>query len=198
MFNEDTGSKQNYFNKQVVISKLLDSLKISSSAYSLRMEAFKQEKTLNVYLKGNDTDWRLARTYPFCSFSGDLGPKIREGDGQIPEGIYQVEVFNPKSKFYLSLGLNYPTDRDLLLADPQDPGSDIYIHGGCKTVGCIPITDEKMAELYLLAKGASSDIEVVILPFKQTIPNSAKYYTSHPQWKFFWEKLFQDVRSLRK
>jgi len=194
---EDTSTRENFFNKKNEIEYLLSSLGMANSEYKLRMEAFKQEQVLNVYLKDENTDWTLARTYPFCEFSGELGPKIREGDRQIPEGIYKVTVFNPKSKFYLSLGLDYPNKRDLLLADPNDPGSDIYIHGGCQTEGCIPITDEKIAELYLLAKSASSGVEVAILPFEQTMPNLEKYYQSHPQWKFFWEKLFTDVRGLR-
>ncbi len=196
MSNEETRLRDNFFNKQAEIAHLLDSLDVSISSYKLRMEAFKQEQILNVYLKDKNTDWILARTYPFCKFSGDLGPKLREGDGQIPEGIYKVAVFNPKSKFYLSLGLDYPNKRDLLLADPDEPGSDIYIHGGCLTVGCIPITDEKMAELYLLAKGANSDIEVLILPFQKTSYNLEKYYKIYPQWKDFWEELFSDVQKL--
>ena len=197
MSNEETSLRRNFYNKQIEIVSLLDSLSIDRSRYELRLEAFKLEQILNVYLKDGNSDWILSRSYPFCKFSGRLGPKLREGDRQIPEGIYKVAVFNPNSKFYLSLGLDYPNDRDLRLADPKDPGSDIYIHGGCATVGCIPITDEKIAELFLLAKGASTEIEVLILPFQKTESNLKKYYQAYPQWKAFWEALFEDVERLR-
>ncbi len=188
---------KNFYGKQVIIDELLDSLDLPRSGYSLRMEAFKAEQLLHIYLKGDSSDWKRVRTYPFCKFSGQLGPKLKEGDRQIPEGIYKVAVFNPKSKFYLSLGLDYPNERDMLIADPNSPGSDIYIHGGCQTVGCIPITDEKMAELFLLAKSAAAHIEVVILPFDPSEQNKLKFFDDFPQWKSFWRELFSDVEKLR-
>lgn len=193
----ETIEVKEFYGKKPVISKLLKDLGLPSSGYTMRMEAHKAERMLHVYLKLKEGEWRLIRSYAFCNFSGELGPKRREGDLQIPEGIYKVAVFNPQSKFYLSMGLDYPNERDMLLADPKTPGSDIYIHGGCETVGCIPITDENMAELYLLAKSAAPDIEVVILPFEPSVQNKIKYYAEFPQWREFWAKLFEDVQGVR-
>ena len=106
--------------------------------------------------KGKE-EFTLLHTYAFCSTSGTLGPKRKEGDLQIPEGIYHINHFNPVSNFYLSLGVNYPNASDNILSDKQHPGGSIYIHGNCVTIGCIPITDEKIKELYVLAVEAKNN-----------------------------------------
>lgn len=130
------------------------------------------------------------RTYDFCESSGKLGPKRRAGDFQIPEGFYYINRFNPRSKFHLSLGLNYPNDSDLILSDKENPGSDIFIHGGCQTVGCIPIGDEKIRELYLLAhfakESGQTQIPVHIFPFKITEESLTAY--ENPNY-IFWKNL---------
>ena len=108
--------------------------------------------------------------YAVCRTSGNLGPKRREGDFQIPEGFYYIDRFNPRSNFYLSLGINYPNRSDQILGKRDEPGSDIFIHGGCVTVGCIPITDEYIKEVYWVAVQAKSNghakIPVHIFPTK--------------------------------
>ena len=184
------------FDKQSVVDSLLERHQTSPGQYQIKIQAFKAERILEVFLSTNNLDWTKVRAYPFCNFSGDLGPKYKEGDRQIPEGIYKIKVFNPKSKFYLSMGLDYPNARDLIIADPDQPGSDIYIHGGCRTVGCIPITDEKIEELYLLAKTARKDIEVLILPYIPNDENHLKYAEEFPQHQAFWNTLFADATIL--
>ncbi len=123
--------------------------------FQLYLRAFKHERTLEVWAA--PTDGATAGTYvrltdyAFCASSGGLGPKRAKGDGQIPEGFYTIDRFNPSSTFHLSLGLDYPNAVDRSRAGRTDPGGDIFIHGDCVTIGCIPITDAGIRALYLLA-----------------------------------------------
>lgn len=193
MTPNEKAERESFYGKRAIIDSLLLAENLDLNNYEIKMQAFKSERVLEVFLRAPMGEWRLLREFPFCNFSGKLGPKLKEGDLQIPEGIYRVAVFNPQSKFYLSLGLDYPNARDMLLADPSQPGSDIYIHGGCETVGCIPITNEKIAELYLLAKDAKEDIVVSIFPFKPGRENLQKYVAEFPQWETFWKALFAEA-----
>lgn len=123
--------------------------------------------------------FRLFKTYKICALAGTLGPKRMEGDYQVPEGFYYINEFNPRSTYYLSLGLNYPNASDKILSDSLMPGSDIYIHGSCVTVGCIPMTDKQIDEIYILAahaKDLGQDfIPVHIFPVKYDVPKSVDY-----------------------
>jgi murein L,D-transpeptidase YafK len=94
---------------------------------------------------------RLVRTYPICASSGTLGEKTRAGDGQVPEGFYEISGLNPASNFLLSLRVSYPNQRDRRL---RHTGGDIFIHGSCVTIGCIPIEDGPIQELYVIAADA--------------------------------------------
>src|SRR5690606_40100008 len=128
-----------------------------------------KEKIIEVWVKGhNTTTYQLLCRYDCCTTSGTLGPKRREGDLQIPEGVYHINHFNPQSNFHLSLGINYPNASDKILSDPSKPGGAIYIHGNCVTIGCIPITDDKIKELYIMAVEAKNSgqqkIPVYIFP----------------------------------
>ncbi len=139
----------------------------------------------------------LFKTYPVCALAGSLGPKRVQGDYQVPEGFYYINEFNPYSSYYLSLGLNYPNASDRILSDSLKPGGDIYIHGSCVTVGCIPITDQQIDELYILAayaRDAGQDfIPVHIFPCRFDVPKSRDYLNElckdDPSLKSFSEKL---------
>ncbi|WP_293783297.1 L,D-transpeptidase family protein [uncultured Pedobacter sp.] len=163
--------------------------------FSMIINAYKSEGKLEVWLKANtDNSYQLFRTYDFCAHSGTLGPKVMEGDGQTPEGFYYIDVFNPMSKFYLSMGINYPNMvDDARTGKDRKPGSDIYIHGDCVTVGCIPITDEKIKEVYILgveARNAGQErIPVNIYPFRMTDGNLKKYTKKFPDQASFWKSL---------
>jgi murein L,D-transpeptidase YafK len=122
---------------------------------SLFIRAFKLEEELEVWVRG-EKEYQLLVTYPFCTSSGTLGPKRKEGDLQIPEGVYHINHFNPYSTFHLSLGINYPNASDRILSDKEHPGGAIYIHGNCVSIGCIPITDDKIKELYVMAVEAKN------------------------------------------
>lgn len=133
--------------------------------------AFKAEGQLEVWARDFVLDsFRLFKTYAICAMSGTLGPKRISGDFQVPEGFYSINEFNPQSTYHLSLGLNYPNASDKILSDKQQPGNDIYIHGACVTIGCLPLQNDPVEEVYVLAtlaKGAGQDfIPVHIFPVK--------------------------------
>lgn len=160
-----------YAEKEIYIKKLLTSKGIHSFDYDLFLRAFKAEEILEVWAKRkSSSNFQLLTSYSFCKNSGELGPKRKEGDLQIPEGFYRINHFNPKSNFLLSLKVNYPNNSDKILSHPTTPGSDIYVHGGCQTTGCIPITNEKIQELYILAveaHEAGKPIPIHIFPTKR-------------------------------
>ena len=163
--------------------------------FSMVINAFKAEGKLEIWLKNNsDKRYKLFRTYDFCAHSGTLGPKVIEGDGQTPEGFYYINVFNPMSSFHLSLGVNYPNSVDLArTGKDRKSGNDIYIHGKCVTIGCIPLTDEKIKEVYVLGVEARNSgqekIPVNIYPFKMTDANLKKYAVQFPVQVAFWKTL---------
>ena len=151
------------------------------------LRALKKEEKLEVYIKKKDGKYHLFKTYDFCTSSGILGPKRRQGDLQIPEGVYQIDRFNPWSNFHLSLGVNYPNKADRINSKYENKGGDIFI-------GCIPITDEYIKELYILcveSKNKGHEIPVHIFPFKMnfdlnSIPTYVGYYEGS---KTLWENL---------
>ncbi len=129
--------------------------------------AFKEERILQVYAK-NYNGIKMIKEYPFTSYSGELGPKLKEGDRQIPEGIYEVEYLNPNSSYYLSIKVSYPNKFDKSkteLTNVSDMGGDIFIHGKSVTIGCIPIGDETIEEVFLLTqKAINNNVKVIISP----------------------------------
>jgi len=131
------------------------------------LAAFKEEQLLQVYAK-NSTGVTLIKNYPFTANSGNLGPKLKEGDRQIPEGIYEVEYLNPNSSYYLSIKVNYPNEFDqskTTFNKIADMGGDIFIHGKAATIGCIPIGDIAIEEVFLLtSKATKSKVKVIISP----------------------------------
>lgn len=150
--------KAAYDEKEETVNSYFKTKGFQKEGFNLFIRAFKKEKILEVWIKEKGkTKYSLLTTYNFCTISGTLGPKRREGDLQIPEGVYHINHFNPQSNFHLSLGLNYPNASDKILSDKQKPGGEIYIHGNCVTVGCIPITDERIKELYILAVEARNN-----------------------------------------
>ncbi len=143
---------------------------IKTDNFEMYIRVFKYEKTLEVWLKSNKKkEFQLFKTYGICSSSGDLGPKRKQGDGQVPEGFYSVSVFNPFSNYHLSLGVSYPNASDKIIGK-NNLGGDIMIHGNCVTIGCIPLTDTYIEEVYVLAVEAKnsgeSTIPVDIFPVK--------------------------------
>jgi murein L,D-transpeptidase YafK len=144
------------------------------------IRSFKYDSELELWIKNKKEDkYQLFKTYKICALAGSLGPKRMAGDYQVPEGFYYINEFNPRSLYHLSLGLNYPNESDRMLSDLTQPGGDIYIHGSCVTTGCIPITDDHIEELYILAahaKDLGEDfIPVHIFPVNFNNPRSVAY-----------------------
>jgi murein L,D-transpeptidase YafK len=120
----------------------------------LYLRIFKQERELELWAGPGAAALTLIKTYRICAVSGTLGPKREEGDGQIPEGFYEVSRFNPQSNFHLALGIDYPNASDRVLGHAGHLGGDIMIHGNCVTIGCVPLEDGPIEEVYLAALDA--------------------------------------------
>lgn len=185
--------RQAYVEAERSVQVLLLKAGIRSFDIDLYVRAFKTERELEVWAKAKGAEkYQWLKTYDFCHTSGTLGPKRIEGDGQIPEGFYHINHYNPSSQFLLSLKINYPNASDRLLSDPNRPGDDIYLHGGCATIGCIPITNAGIQELYLLtveAKKAGENIPVHIFPARFSTPKWQQLQTQFPRWISFWQSL---------
>lgn len=131
----------------------------------LRILVFKNERSVEVHAPG----WKAPRIYPMTAFSGTLGPKLREGDGQIPEGIYGIGYLNPNSSYYLSLKVTYPnaSDRARAKADGRtNLGGNIMIHGKAVTIGCVPVGDDAIEDIFYLANAVGiNNVSVIIAPY---------------------------------
>jgi|CXWL01.1.fsa_nt_gi murein L,D-transpeptidase YafK len=185
-------------NKADTLQKQFEAGKLQWPAKYIYIRSFKYDSQLEVWVKNEIKDqFRLFKTYKVCALAGTLGPKRMEGDYQVPEGFYFINEFNPRSNYYLSLGINYPNISDKMLSDSLRPGSAIFIHGSCVTVGCIPIRDEQIDELYILAAYAKDQgqdfIPVHIFPIRFNVEKSVKYLENltknDPDLKKFADRL---------
>jgi murein L,D-transpeptidase YafK len=172
----------------------------------------KREAALELWARNSGRRFRLVATYPILASSGTPGPKRREGDKQVPEGFYEIDRFNPQSSFYLSLGLNYPNASDLVLSDREKPGSDIFIHGSDVSIGCAPLGDDAIEEVYLAALDArehgQKEIQVHVFPDRMSGPEWERFATDEiarrPELAAFWAQLrpgfeyFEQHRTLPK
>ena len=134
----------------------------------LILVGLKLEKRLLVYAADNTHPPTLIRDLPILAASGTIGPKLREGDRQVPEGLYRIDWLNPNSRHVLSMHITYPNDFDLQHArdDGRDqPGTDIMIHGGNSSIGCLAIGDEPSIDLFILAADTGvENIRVILSP----------------------------------
>ena len=187
--------KQAYDEKLIEIKTTLSTFQYEVTDFELMIKAYKYEEIMTVYVRKKSTnEWFLYERFPFCNTSGTLGPKIREWDGQIPEGYYFVNDFNPYSSFLLSLGVSYPNAADKLKRPDPKKGDGIYIHGGCATIGCIPIQDDPIMELYILAVLAKNNgqgqIPVHIFPFEYSEVKMDIASRQFPEHVDFWKNIF--------
>lgn len=149
---------------------------------------FKQEAELEIWKQDRSGRFALLKTYPICRWSGDLGPKVREGDRQAPEGFYSISPaqMNPQSAYYLSFNTGYPNAFDKALGRT---GSQLMVHGDCSSRGCYAMTDEQIAEIYSLGResffGGQKQFQLQAYPFKMTPVNLAKHRNNPnmPFWK---------------
>ena len=163
--------KAAFIQKEPLLKQLFVGKKLAYPPKAIFIRIFKREQRLEVWAR-TDTGQTYVhvKDYPICASSGEPGPKRRMGDCQVPEGFYRINHFNPFSNFHLSLGLDYPNASDRYFSRGHNPGGSIYLHGNCVTIGCVPIGDEGIKELYPLAVEArdhgQEKIPVHIFPAK--------------------------------
>ncbi|HSJ13235.1 MAG TPA: L,D-transpeptidase family protein [Longimicrobiales bacterium] len=179
------------------IKQLFREAGIRYPAAQIYMRIFKRERILELWVKPMDGDtFALLKTYDICALAGELGPKRRQGDNQVPEGFYYVDWFNPQSDFLLSLHVDYPNLSDRALGDTGNLGGDIFIHGGCNSEGCLAVTDENIKELYWIAveaRGAGQGrIPVHIFPARLNdldMPRLASAFATRPAHVALWRSM---------
>lgn len=156
------------------------------------IRVFKEEKILETWVMNTESkEFVPFKQYPICKLSGNLGPKLAEGDKQSPEGFYEIRAnqMNPWSRHHLSFNIGFPNEYDRA---HKRTGSNIMVHGGCTSVGCYAITDEAMEEVYLLTEAAIANhakVPIHVFPFRMTEENMTKY--SGSGWAFYWQNLKQ-------
>ncbi len=164
------------------------------------IRAFKTEMKLELWVQDSYSDkYKLFKSYNVCQKSGLLGPKQREGDKQTPEGFYDVTParLNPNSQYFLSFNIGFPNRYDKSLGRT---GSNLMIHGNCISIGCLAMTDNNIAEIYLIVeqnfKYGHSSIPIHIYPFRMTENNMALREEYH--WYPFWKNLKQGYDHFEK
>lgn len=184
-------------DKQSILEKKLNENQLTIHDFNILIIAYKDDNRLDIYAKKKqETTYKKILSYKICTRSGHLGPKRKQGDKQVPEGFYHIDRFNPASSFYLSLGINYPNLADKRKSKADNLGGDIFIHGSCVTIGCLPMTDNYIKEIYLLAVYAKNNgqdkIPVYIFPFQMTDQNFTIYktkYKNNAELIDFWRNL---------
>ena len=163
---------------------------------AILVRIFKEEAELEVWKQDDSGRFALLRTYPICRWSGDLGPKIKEGDRQAPEGFYTITpgLMNPNSNYYLAINTGFPNAYDR--ANGRS-GGFLMIHGDCSSRGCYAMTDEQIAEIYSLAResffGGQKSFQIQAYPYRMTPANMAKHRNS-PHMAF-WKMIKQGYDS---
>ncbi|MET3901138.1 murein L,D-transpeptidase YafK [Devosia sp. UYZn731] len=160
----------------------------STPGEGMVVRLFKEESVVEVWKRSTAGQYRLLKTYQICAFSGGLGPKVKEGDRQSPEGFYNITpgLMNPKSNYYLAFNTGFPNKFDRSWGRT---GSDLMMHGDCSSRGCYAMTDEGIAEIYTLAresfKGGNPSFQLQLFPFRMTAANLAAHASdpNMPFWK---------------
>ena len=168
-----TRIREAYSSKEKLVTKTLADHSISRDSLRINLLAYKTEKKIELWAKNkSDSVFSLIKEFPICDISGDIGPKRRYRDLQVPEGFYHISKLNPYSKYYLSMEINYPNASDSIRGVRGHLGNQIYIHGSCISSGCLAITDEKIKELFVYCVEAfnsgQEQIGFTIFPAKLT------------------------------
>lgn len=154
------------------------------------MRLFKREKILELWIGIDSNRFELFRSYPICTWSGELGPKLRQGDNQAPEGFYRVGSgqLNPNSRFHLSFNLGYPNAYDRAHGRT---GDFLMVHGSCVSIGCYAMGDDAIEEIYSLAAAALREgqaaFDVHVFPFR--LDDASLDAQRDSPWHAFWSEL---------
>ncbi len=167
---------------------------ISYPPKKLALIAFKDTKQLEVWAANNDEHYSLITTYQIQAASGKLGPKLKEGDRQVPEGIYKITGFNPNSSYHLSMKLNYPNSFDLhyaRLEGRDKPGTNIFIHGRAASIGCLAMGDSTIEELFSLVYATGKSNTTVLISPTDPSKNNFILPTESPSWT---SELYKEIK----
>lgn len=183
----------------VVEARILPEFERIGVAYPPRrmiLIGLKAERMLQVWVAGSGGEWRHLKDYPIFGMSGVLGPKLKEGDRQVPEGLYRVESLNPNSLFHLALRVNYPNavDRRNGKRDGRsDLGSDIMIHGKNCSIGCLAMGDEAAEDLFVLAARTGIDnVSIILSPVDFRVRGLPERMPAVPAWM---EPVYEEIRT---
>ena len=186
--------KEAYKKHWGVLKTSLDKMDVNANDFELFIRAFKEEKTMEVWVKNtSDKSYKLYKSFAVCASSGIPGPKRRQGDLQVPEGFYTIPSLHPYSSYHLAMKVSYPNASDKLKKTAYDAGGDIMIHGKCCTVGCIPLQDEPAEELFILClevMNRHKTVQCHIFPCRM-ISTTLKHLESDATKEFigFWNNI---------
>jgi murein L,D-transpeptidase YafK len=169
--------------------------KVAYPPRDIALLAFKKEQRLELWAKNQNQKWRYIHTYRITANSGRLGPKLKERDMQIPEGIYRLTSLNPFSLWHLSMMINYPNDFDRLQASKDGRkklGGNIFIHGKAKSIGCLAIGDAAIDQLFFLTHLVGlSHVKLIIAPNDLRKEKPATSFFAQPRWL---GELYQNIQ----
>jgi murein L,D-transpeptidase YafK len=179
------------------IKKLFAEAGLDYPPAQILLRAFKKDDILELWVRPlKKKKFIHLKDYAICSKSGVLGPKLQRGDLQVPEGFYKISWFNAHSDFLLSMKVSYPNPADRVRSKKRDPGGSIFIHGACVTIGCIPLTDRWIEELYLICLDPhwryGNKTLVHIFPTKMNAAGMEwlkKEFAEKPELLAFWEEI---------
>lgn len=186
---EDTRSGRSLAPIPPATMALMDQKGMSKSD-PIIIRSYKKEAEMEIWKRTSDGRYALLKTYPICRWSGQLGPKVREGDRQAPEGFYTItpSLMNPNSSYYLSFDTGFPNAYD---RSKGRTGSYLMVHGSCSSRGCFAMTDQAIAEVYAVAReafsGGQRSFQFQSYPFRMTPKNLAQH-RSDPNISF-WKNL---------
>ncbi|PVB61453.1 murein L,D-transpeptidase family protein [Labrenzia sp. 011] len=188
---DEFGSGSNKAQRPVSasIKRKMSDLNMSATS-PIMIRIFKEESTLEVWKQTRSGKYKLLEEFEICKWSGDLGPKFKEGDRQAPEGFYEITpaLMNPNSNYHLAFNLGYPNAYDRAHGRT---GSHLMVHGACSSRGCYAMTDEQVQDIYALArdsfKGGQRSFQVQAFPFRMTPENMARHRDS--EHLEFWKML---------
>ena len=159
---------------------------VSYPPSDIALLAFKKERHVELWARNPNRTWKYVHTYPFTATSGRLGPKLKEHDRQIPEGVYQLTAFNPYSAMHLSMMINYPNHFDRLQASRDGRtrlGGNIFIHGKSLSVGCLAVGDKAIDQLFFLTHAVGlNHVQLIIAPNDLRHSKPATNPFTQPRW----------------
>lgn len=172
---------------------------VSYPPKDIALLAFKSERKVELWAKNPNEAWVHIHDYPLTAFSGGLGPKLRENDKQIPEGIYKLVNFNPYSSMHLSMMINYPNNFDKqkgIIDGRKALGNNIFIHGKDLSVGCLAIGDSAIDQLFLLARRVGlNNIQMIIAPNDIRKEKPSTQDVAQPKWlPELYEQIAQSLK----